>query len=215
MVKFSLVMLVSVLVLSQFYSVMALTAYDASASEKVYDVAVPTGKSADVVVTVLKYEPYPVIAGEWFDLWVKVQNVGQENAKNLTIQLIPSYPFSSTDNLVRSYGTVYGTVEAYKVDKTYDSSQIIAKYRVKAADNAPSGSSNIKLKMYSDISSSSTEKDLPIEIFSSSKLPTETQTAPTDNSTSISYGIVGLLVGMFLVMFVRILRSKKKSVKAH
>ncbi|VVB79614.1 Uncharacterised protein [uncultured archaeon] len=196
-----------------FVQMVSATAYDNLAYEKTYSVqTVPTGEKSDVIVSVLKYEPYPIIAGQWFDLWVKVQNVGQDSARNLTVQLIPEYPFSSSDDLVRNYGVLYGTQAAFKVDQTYDSSQLILKYRMKATDNAPSGISNITLKITPDVSDSSLiakEIDLPVEVFSSTSLPTPNEPTPIDNSQGMFYGIIGLLVGMFLVSFLWIVRSKK------
>lgn len=97
-----------------------------------------------LVVQVLKYDPYPVNAGGWFDLWIKVQNIGQNNAPDARFELVPEYPFSSSDSLVRDYGIIYGTANAYKVSSQSDASQVILKYRVKAEDNAPQGDSNIK-----------------------------------------------------------------------
>lgn len=103
--------------------------------------------NANLVVQVLKYNPYPVNAGDWFDLWVKIQNIGQNDANNVKITLDPTYPFSSNDSLSRNYGLIYGTSGSYKVDQTLDSSQLIVKYRVKVADNAPEGDSTISLSI--------------------------------------------------------------------
>ncbi len=123
-----------------------------------------TSASSNLVVQVLKYEPYPVNAGDWFDLWIKVQNIGQENAKDVKFELIPDYPFSSTDSLVKSYGTIFGIIDAYNVDQTYDSSQVIMKFRVKVADNAPEGQSIFKIKASMKNSESGIIYSLPIEI---------------------------------------------------
>jgi hypothetical protein len=138
------------------------------ASAQIYEVdynKTLSGPSANLVVQVLKYDPFPVNAGDWFDLWIKVQNVGQTEARNVKFQLQPEYPFSSDDN-DRSFGTIYGTLNAYKVDQTYDSSEVILKFRVKVADNAPVGTSNIKLNMISDSSlgNNGVATSLPITI---------------------------------------------------
>ena len=84
-----------------------------------------------LAVQVLKYEPYPVNAGDWFDMWVKVQNVGQADAKNVVFTLQPAYPFSSDDALVRNYGIIFGTINAYSVDQKNSANEVILKYRVK------------------------------------------------------------------------------------
>jgi hypothetical protein len=123
-----------------------------------------TSVSPNLVVQVLKYEPYPVNAGDWFTLWIKVQNIGQENAKDVKFEIVPDYPFSSTDNLIKNYGTIFGIIDAYNVDQTYDSSQVIMKFRIKVADNAPEGQSILKIKASIKNSESGIIYSLPIEI---------------------------------------------------
>ncbi len=63
----------------------------------------------------LKYEPYPVNPGDWFDVWVKAENVGQSDAKNAVFTVLNEYPFeidSSTNTI--DFGIVPGTTTAYK-----------------------------------------------------------------------------------------------------
>jgi len=119
------------------------------------------------LVKVLKYEPFPVNAGDYFDLWVKVQNIGQNDALNAKFTLAPEYPFSSNDSLTREYGLIAGAINAYKVNQDSDASQVILKYRLKVADDAKEGISNVKLMMNTnsnDASIASETVDLPIEI---------------------------------------------------
>ncbi|MCX6707304.1 MAG: hypothetical protein NT001_04145 [Candidatus Woesearchaeota archaeon] len=100
----------------------------------------------------LQYDPFPVNPGEWFDLWVKVQNVGNEDATNTTFQLVEEYPFSlsSSDSPVKYYGIIPGVASAFKNklagDTTIQANQVILKYRVKVADNAPEGDAVIKIR---------------------------------------------------------------------
>lgn len=122
---------------------------------------------SNLVVQVLKYDPYPVSAGEWFDVWIKVQNLGQEDAKDVRFKLISSYPFSIEDNAIRDYGIVFGTVNSYKSGSGDDANQVILHYRVKAADNAPIGDSDLQLQIMNnknDPSSQGVIRDLPISI---------------------------------------------------
>jgi hypothetical protein len=49
-------------------------------------------------LTSLKYEPYPVNPGEYFDLWVSAQYVGNTGSAGITFTLNPSYPFSLDPN---------------------------------------------------------------------------------------------------------------------
>ncbi len=127
---------------------------------------IPTTSNPYFMVSVIKYEPYPVNAGDWFDLWIKVQNMGLTDAPNARFELKLDYPFSSNDTLVREYGLINGVNSAYKLDATKDSTQVVLKYRVKVADNAPEGES--KLKIITNANSESTTAaagyDIPIEI---------------------------------------------------
>lgn len=194
--------------------IMAAT-YDSSAYEINYTAIVTNTQNPNLIVDVLKYSPYPVNSGDWFDLWIKVQNTGEQDAPNAVFELQPSYPFSSNDSLIRDYGLLFGKASAFKVDQTYDSSQVILKYRVQAAANAPTGSSDLKFSVKTNgDSSSSVVYDLPIEIFSTQEqnvVPTVTQ----DNSSlKWIYGLIGLICGIFIVIFINLLRSKFKN-KSH
>ena len=99
------------------------------------------------IVRELKYEPYPVTAGEYFDVYIKVQNIGSNDAKDVEFKLIPEEPFSSSDSLIRDYGTIYGATNAYMFSKDYDASQVVLKYRVKTASDSKEGISNLKLEI--------------------------------------------------------------------
>lgn len=200
----------SLLLLSQFSLILAAT-YDSSAFELNYSSKLSNSQNPNFIVNVLKYSPYPVNSGDWFDLWIKVQNAGENDALNATFELQPEYPFFSNDNLTRSYGLIFGKVNAFKVDQTYDSTQIILKYRVQAANNAPSGSSNLKLvTKINGNSSAGIVYDLPIEIFSIKQQDIVPTVTPDTGSLKWIYGIVGFICGVFLVVFISILRSKFK-----
>jgi hypothetical protein len=105
-------------------------------------------------VQTLKYDPYPVNPGSWFDVWVKVQNLGENDAKNASFILLPEYPFSSTDTAAREYGIVPGRKSAYSDSQLNDSSvqinQVVLKFRVKADDSAPEGASMLKVGATTD-----------------------------------------------------------------
>jgi len=109
---------------------------------------------AKFVVQTLKYEPYPVTAGSWFNVWIKVQNVGRNDAKNAEFELVPEYPFSSQNNLTRHYGLISGTINAYKQRKPGENqvqaNQVILKYRVYVDPNTKGGEHILKIKTTSD-----------------------------------------------------------------
>ncbi len=159
----------------------------ANAYTKEINYKVPSGNSnARFVVQTLKYEPYPVAAGDWFDLWVKVQNIGSDDASNTKFQLVPEYPFSSSDSLVRKYGIVPGTFTAFKDkqlgDTEVQANQVVMKFRVKVADNAPTGTSIIKLRTSVDNSQNGLSYDLPIEVAKSKVSFDVTMQNQKDNS---------------------------------
>ena len=123
--------------------------------------------NAQFAVQTLKYEPYPVSAGETFDLWVKVVNIGKDNAKNAQFKILTDYPFSSNDSIL-NYGIIPGTSEAYRLkqdsDVNIEANQIVMKFQVKVDDNAAPGVNIIKLQASTDNQSDSYVFSLPIQI---------------------------------------------------
>jgi hypothetical protein len=63
-------------------------------------------EGADLKVSVLRYEPVPAEIGEYVSVWVKVENLGYAKADDLTIKIVPDYPFSvdSTENAIVNVG---------------------------------------------------------------------------------------------------------------
>jgi hypothetical protein len=123
-------------------------------------------KNANFLVRVLKYEPFPVNPGEWFDLWVKIENTGEEDAENLIVELQPS-SFFTVQGSPQEYGRIPGTVSAYRDKPTGDTkmetNQVLLKFHVHADESAPAGTDIIKLRLSTD-GGSSTLHDLPIDI---------------------------------------------------
>jgi len=146
-------------------AVFAMSAAKADLFEVDYNISINSpSNSPNLVVQVLKYEPYPVNAGDWFDVWVTVQNNGQADAKNVSFELQPEYPFYSNDSLVRNYGVILGTLNAYSAGMKGDANEVVLKYRVKTADNAPDGTSDLKFGFKTDTNSIETIGTLPIVI---------------------------------------------------
>jgi hypothetical protein len=124
--------------------------------------------NAQFIVKTLKYEPFPVNARDWFDLWVKAENIGQSDAKDASFTLLTEYPFEVNDS-IREFGIVPGTLTANKNKQPGDiniqANQIIMKFRVKVEDNAPEGENVIKIQASTDKNTvSSIVYSLPIEI---------------------------------------------------
>jgi hypothetical protein len=90
--------------------------------------------SSVVQIKSLKYEPYPVNPGEYFDFWVSVQytkNLGSA----ISFELKPEFPFSldSNESAVISYsGATY-------------SPSIVLHYKIRVDKNAVEGTNQLKL----------------------------------------------------------------------
>ncbi|MCX6707240.1 MAG: hypothetical protein NT001_03820 [Candidatus Woesearchaeota archaeon] len=165
--KYLKYMLISMLLISM--AAMQSAAVSADNTQEInYSISnnVPSAYNPQFMVKAIKYEPYPVNAGQWFDVWIKVQNIGLGDAPSTIFELRPEYPFYSNDSLVRDYGLVNGVTSAHKADGTDDLTQVILKYRVMVADNAPAGISNLKFIANPNSKSKAAESgnDIPIQI---------------------------------------------------
>lgn len=120
----------------------------------------------NLVVNELSYTPYPVSAGSSFDVYVAVQNIGPADANNVKFTLSPDYPFLSSDNLVRTYSVIPGTVDSYR-NNVPNANVVLLDFRVSVANDAPDGNSTLKLYYAvsaNDPNSNILETDLPITI---------------------------------------------------
>jgi hypothetical protein len=90
---------------------------------------------ANLQIDQLRYEPYPVNPGEYFTMWIKVQNVGSELTNNATFVLVPEYPFSidSNEDAFRQYGEL-------------NSEPVVLKYKIRVDKDAVKGTNQIDLK---------------------------------------------------------------------
>jgi hypothetical protein len=63
-------------------------------------------EGADLKVSILRYDPIPAEIGEYVTVSVKVENLGYAKADDLSVKIIPDYPFSidSSDNEVVNIG---------------------------------------------------------------------------------------------------------------
>ncbi len=84
----------------------------------------------------LRYNPYPAEAGEYVDLWIKIENIGTEETKNATCILLPEYPFSldPNENAVKHIGRLPGT------------EVVVLQYKLRIDSNAVEGWNEMKIK---------------------------------------------------------------------
>jgi len=155
--------LLTIMVMSQIILISA----DNSYTQNFPIVSAGKVSNAQFAVQTLKYEPFPVNPGDTFDLWIKVQNIGEDNTKNANFKLITDYPFS-TDDPIQSFGIIPGTAQAYTLkqasDANLEANQVVMRFRVKVDDNAIDGTSLIKLEASADNLSNSVVYSLPIQI---------------------------------------------------
>ncbi len=118
-----------------------------------------------IQVTQLKYEPYPVNPGEYFDLWIKI-DFGSAFKKDATFELLPQFPFSldANENPIRNFGK--------------STEEVVIKYKVRVSKDAVEGTnelnyqyskeSNLWVKGYFDIQVENAQTDFDLIIQESS-----------------------------------------------
>ena len=105
-------------------------------------------------VDITKYEPYPAEIGKYVDLWVSVKNMGGGTAEDVTIELMPKYPFTldSGANARQNKGSI-GT----------DSSAMY-EYRLFVASDAKPGTHEITIRYQGEKGTTWSEKDFEIKV---------------------------------------------------
>jgi hypothetical protein len=95
------------------------------------------GLQPELSVVMTRYDPFPAEPGKYMTLWIKVQNIGHVSARNVTLELLDTYPFSldASEERVRTYGEVLVT------------EPILAEYRVRVDSDALDGRNPIDLKI--------------------------------------------------------------------
>ncbi|TAL53411.1 MAG: hypothetical protein EPN86_04485 [Nanoarchaeota archaeon] len=118
------------------------------------------------IVQSLKYDPYPVNAGEWFDLWVTVQNVGQMDANNAKFEIVSEYPVVDSQQITSNFGRIAGTVNAANdQSEGSQSNQVLLKFRLRIADSATAGTYTLHLLATPNLNGSiGTRYDIPIQV---------------------------------------------------
>jgi LPXTG-motif cell wall-anchored protein len=111
---------------------------------------------AAIAVNTLRYEPLPAQPGGYLRVWINVENLGTEPAKNLQVILEPKYPFEldPSENATRDIRTLEGKDNAY-ID-----------YKLRVADNAIEGENEITLAYSTGDRSVWVRKSIKIDIRS-------------------------------------------------
>jgi hypothetical protein len=91
-------------------------------------------------VIMTKHDPFPAEAGQYFTLWIKLQNLGGIEARNVTLEILDTFPFTIDPNEERTRS--FGTVKAGE--------DVLAQYRVRVEDNVVEGNNPIDVRLSTD-----------------------------------------------------------------
>lgn len=96
--------------------------------------------------------------GSYVDLLFKIENWGTDSANNLTVKLIPEYPFSldPNENAVKELGMIHGLQTG--------NNAFLVRYKVRVDEDAIDGSSEIKLRYSYGSGRVYNEKEFDIDI---------------------------------------------------
>lgn len=91
-------------------------------------------------VTLVNQEPDPVEPGRIVELKFKVENIGSRNAEDVTVEILPEWPFTllPTEQKIKQIGSIHG--------KQIGDIGVIVKYKLLIDKNAPEGEHDIKLR---------------------------------------------------------------------
>lgn len=112
------------------------------------------GQSAELRFDNLKYEPYPVTPGDYFEVWLKVTNIGDEEASNAQFELIEEFPFSN-------YGSLPKKVEFPNLNP---GAGVVIKFMVYVNPDAVDKSEKLKISARTGNGTFPTIHELPIDI---------------------------------------------------
>jgi hypothetical protein len=95
--------------------------------------------TANLIVSSLRYEPYPVEPGEVFDLWIKIENNGKQQAQNAACRLVLDNPFSLYQgDLIQTWG-ILGSRQ-----------QAVFEYKLRVSESAAEGENELKVECAED-----------------------------------------------------------------
>lgn len=112
------------------------------------------GNSPELRFDNLKYEPYPVTPGDSFEVWLKVTNIGNEEAQNAQFEIIEDFPFSN-------YGTLPKRVDFPNLNP---GAGVVVKFIVFVDPNAVERNEKLKISARIGNGTFPVIHELPIDI---------------------------------------------------
>jgi hypothetical protein len=107
---------------------------------------------------IVKCDPNPAQIGQYVNVWIKIENIGNTRAEYVSVGLIPSYPFSldTGDDYVRNIDTLSADRHA------------LLEYNLYVDENATSGTRAINVLYQDDKGTAWVEETLDIRVGSGS-----------------------------------------------
>jgi len=90
------------------------------------------GTTGSLRIISLRYEPYPVEPGSYFTMWIKLENSGVAKAENVSLELLPDFPFSMDEDTLNVIG---------KLDI---GDEIVLEYKIRVDKDAVVGKNYLK-----------------------------------------------------------------------
>ncbi len=90
-----------------------------------------TSTTGSLKIISLKYEPYPVEPGEYFDMWIKLENSGVAEAKNVSFEIKENFPFSVDEETIKTVG---------RLDV---GDEVVLKYKIRVDEDAVEGENDL------------------------------------------------------------------------
>lgn len=102
---------------------------------KEYSELVVSQSNPNLIVATLRYEPYPVVQGQYFDIWLKIQNTGDTKADDMTVSVLPSSSFIYTGPEISTGIVPPGQYVVVKIED------------IKVNQETPSGQQELKVEL--------------------------------------------------------------------
>ena len=117
-----------------------------------------SASAAALRVDIVQCDPNPAEIGQYVNVWIKIENIGNTRAEDVSVKLIPSYPFSLDvgDDAVRNIGIL-------SIDR-----HASLEYNLYVDENARPGTRSIKVQYQNDEGMAWNEETLNIWVGSGS-----------------------------------------------
>jgi hypothetical protein len=103
-------------------------------------------------VSVAKYDPYPATPGQEVKVWILIQNTGDDDLKDVSVEVLEQSPFS-----------VYGDDSVKKLPILGAHKDYLLDFNLRVDSDALDGTNSLKV-IYSHLTGSALEKDLDISV---------------------------------------------------